>query len=211
MEWDVDGGETMIANAQFVPFYWSELEEVNEISKVSAYLHILHSLPEGGWDTVVSRGTKQYFVREGLPPPSLPASAMSDDTEMVTCHTTNKPNALCALYITVRADRRNLGLAEQLIEAMQQAAREECLRLLVVPLRLTRKSEYPWISMEEYISYTVSEPPPSKSPTSSEDRASKKSTHLDHAQTAFPSIHGCEKIFAKAGQLSGLCHLARWC
>ncbi len=69
------------------------------------------------------------------------------------------PNALSALSITVRADRRNCGFAETLIEAMKQIARQEHLRILVAPLRPTRKSEYPWVSMENYIERTLSEPP----------------------------------------------------
>lgn len=65
------------------------------------------------------------------------------------------PNSLSALSITVHPDRRQTGLAEALIAKMKQMALEENLHVLVVPLRPTRKSEYPHVDMRAYIDWPV--------------------------------------------------------
>jgi hypothetical protein len=154
VEPDPTGGETMIACGRSIPFFWPELEEVRDIGGPSVYPHVLSSLPDGGWDTIVSRGIRQYFIREGLSLSSLPILTRDQEQDWMTCQTANKPNALSALSITVRADRRRLGLAERLIEIMKQTAQEEHLQVLVAPLRPTRKSEFPFIQMQNYVNWT---------------------------------------------------------
>lgn len=168
MESDADGGESIIAHARSIPFFWPELDEVRDMDgTLSTLPHVLHTLPDRGWDSIVARGFRQHFTREGLPIPCPPqAMAIDQDSDPgASCSTTNtpvSPNALSALSITVRADRRNCGFAETLIEALKQVAREEGLRVLVAPLRPTRKSEYPWMPMEKYINCTLSESPTSR-------------------------------------------------
>ncbi|KAI4127330.1 MAG: hypothetical protein LQ338_003253 [Usnochroma carphineum] len=157
VEQDVDGRETMVACARSLPFYWPELDEVKDIQTLSTNARVLGSLPDGGWDSIVSCGIRQHCVREGLPMPDLPPATSRTQLDVATHLTTNEPNALSALSITVRADRRNIGLAERLIETMKEVARQEHLQLLVAPLRPTRKSEYPWVPITEYISYTLAE------------------------------------------------------
>ena len=53
-----------------------------------------------------------------------------------------------------------MGIAERLIGAMKQAARAEGLKTLVVPLRPTKKADFPFVAMEEYLTWKT---PPDKS------------------------------------------------
>ncbi|KAL8998123.1 MAG: hypothetical protein Q9169_002744 [Polycauliona sp. 2 TL-2023] len=164
MESHPDRGETMIALGRSIPFYWPELDKVEDTSTLSTLPHVLRSLPDRGWDSIVLRGMRQHCMREGLPllsPPPASAVDQDSDSDSRTSYSTRKPNALSALSITVRADRRNCGFAEMLIEAMKQVARDQGLRVLLAPLRPTRKSDYPWLSMEQYICCTISDPPTS--------------------------------------------------
>ncbi|KAL8864581.1 MAG: hypothetical protein Q9198_009772, partial [Flavoplaca austrocitrina] len=164
MERDGDENETIIAHAYSIPFFWPELEGVTDVD----FPHVLGTLPDRGWDSIVARAIRQHCIREGLPLPlSYPQhiTTMDKGSDLgflcSTADSSMSPNALSALSITVRADRRNCGFAETLIEAMKQVAREEGLRVLVAPLRPTRKSEYPWVSMEKYVGSTLSNPPAS--------------------------------------------------
>ncbi|KAL9633393.1 MAG: hypothetical protein Q9204_003413 [Flavoplaca sp. TL-2023a] len=163
MERDGDENETIIAHACSIPFFWPELEGVTD----GDIPHVLGTLPDRGWDSIVAQAIRQHCVREGLP---LPLSCSQQDITTLdkgsdpgclcsTADSSMSPNALSALSITVGANRRSCGFAETLIEAMKQVAREEGLRVLVVPLRPTRKSEYPWVSMEKYVGSTLSDPP----------------------------------------------------
>ncbi|KFY84800.1 hypothetical protein V500_08977 [Pseudogymnoascus sp. VKM F-4518 (FW-2643)] len=110
-------------------------------------------LPDGGWGTIVSRGIRQHLLREGLPPSSVPPLTRDQERDWIACQAADKPNALSALSMTVRADRRQLGLAEMLVEAMKQTARAEGLQALVVPLRPTRKAEFPLVPMQDYMTW----------------------------------------------------------
>ncbi|KAL8650434.1 MAG: hypothetical protein Q9226_005148 [Calogaya cf. arnoldii] len=161
IERDTNGIETLIAHARSIPFFWPELEEVR--GTLSTFPHVLRTLPDRGWDSIVARAFRQHCIREGLPLPFSCITATDYGSDLgASSHMVDvpmNPNTLSALSITVRADRRKHGFAESLIEAMKQVARKEGLRVLVAPLRPTRKSEYPWVSMEKYISCSLSESP----------------------------------------------------
>lgn len=144
----------MIAYARSIPFFWPELEEVSEIDIIAAHPHVLQSLPDGGWDTITPRGIRQHLAREGLPSSSFPILTRDQEDDLTTCGMINNPNDLSAICIAVREGRRQLGLAERLIKAMRQTAQDEHLRVFVVPLRPTRKSEFPSIPMEKYVCWT---------------------------------------------------------
>ena len=153
----LDGPEIVIACARSIPFYWPDLEKFGSAGG-SLDTDILHSLPDGGYDTIVARGMQQYFIREGLSTSSLPTFTKEQDQDVMrTCQGSHRPNALSALSITVRPDRRRLGLAERLIDTMRQTAREEHLQILVTPLRPTRKAEFPFTPMEDYLSWTCAQ------------------------------------------------------
>jgi len=149
------GAEIMIACARSIPFFWPELEEIKhrDGGVLSSHPSVLCSLPDGGWDTIVSRGIQQYCSREGISTIS-PIFTRNQEQDTHICAMNQRPNALSALSITIREDRRMLGLAERLLEAMKQAAKDAHLRVLVVPLRPTRKSEVPYVPMEEYITWS---------------------------------------------------------
>ena len=85
-------------------------------------------LPDDGWDAV---------LRDG--------AADSQGSRLA--------NALSALSIAVAPQYRGSDLADQLLEAMKAAARENGLRALVAPVRPTRKPDYPLQSFEDYCAW----------------------------------------------------------
>ncbi|KAK5991824.1 hypothetical protein PT974_05210 [Cladobotryum mycophilum] len=68
---------------------------------------------------------------------------------------TEPPNALSAISITVRPEFRSQGLAEVLILAMKQSAIDRGFDAMVVPLRPTRKAEFPRTNMTSYSSWSM--------------------------------------------------------
>ncbi|KAJ5680039.1 hypothetical protein N7536_011178 [Penicillium majusculum] len=140
--------ETMVACGRSIPFYFPELDD-KKFTKEEA----LHCLPEGGYDAILTRGIEQY--RRRLSPKTATATPIHKNNHYfdAACSQTNPPNALSAISITVRPDRRSLGLAEAMIQAMKQTAINKNLDILVVPLRPTRKSEFPSVDMADYITW----------------------------------------------------------
>lgn len=183
-ELDHTGNETMIACGRSVPFFWPELEQIRDVTQLSAHPRIAQTLPDGGWDTIVSRSIRQYLIRQGLPASSLKVLTRDQEQDLPTSQMAHKPNALSALSITVRSDRRRLGLAEWLIEAMRQSAREEHLRVLVAPLRPTRKSDHPFISMEKYVTWTHARNLSSKLPYPSSEQITHNPMHPELSNNA---------------------------
>ncbi|KAJ5662386.1 uncharacterized protein N7477_010002 [Penicillium maclennaniae] len=140
---NVTGHEQIIGMARSIPFFWPELLTLDPTSRLSEHPKVLATLPEGGYDTILSWGIQQHLSREGLIDPLW---SLSNDP----------PNALSALSITVRGDRRRTGLAEIFIRTMKQAAIDDSFRAMVVPLRPTQKPKYPSASMEDYVQWTIS-------------------------------------------------------
>lgn len=150
------GAEVVVARARSVPFFWPELDEVQQWGGISAHPHVLKTLPDGGWGTIVSRGIRQHLAREGLPASSVPPPLTRDqERDSLACQVADKPNALSALSMTVRSDRRKRGLAEMLVEAMKRTAQAEGLQALVVPLRPTRKAEFSLVPMQDYMTWKL--------------------------------------------------------
>lgn len=87
-------------------------------------------LPDGGWDHVIETGT----------------AAARDGT---------KVNALSALAVMVDPVHRQTAVAETLIANMKATARHHGLEALVVPLRPTRKKDYPLVSFRDYVGWTT--------------------------------------------------------
>ncbi|GIK06022.1 hypothetical protein Aspvir_010140 [Aspergillus viridinutans] len=152
-ETDSTGKISAIACGRSVPFFWPDDDLVDSSGQVSP--EALQQLPSGGYDTILARGVRQYLTRHNLPGA---ATALTEDQErdLWVCQSHNPPNALAAISITVRPDRRQRGLAEALIQSMKQAAAEAQLHLLVVPLRPTRKADFPTVPMNEYLSWPSS-------------------------------------------------------
>ncbi|KAI9935136.1 hypothetical protein ASPWEDRAFT_31465 [Aspergillus wentii DTO 134E9] len=147
-ETDSAGNVSIVACARSVPFYWPGDCLVDGTGEINH--EALQKLPQGGYDTILARGVRQYLSRHNLPGASI---ALTEDQErdFWVCQSHNPPNALSAISITVRPDRRRRGLAEALIQTMKQTAIQQQLHLLVVPLRPTRKADFPTVLMDEYV------------------------------------------------------------
>ncbi|PLB49345.1 hypothetical protein P170DRAFT_447018 [Aspergillus steynii IBT 23096] len=154
----LDNSVSVVAYGQSVPFFWPEVKQADDNQPdrehpVGYNCHsILETLPDGGFDTILSRGVRQYLTRHGLPGGSV---SLTKDQKRDTpvCRRADDPNALSAIAIAVVPSRRRKGLAEALLETMKATARQENLRLLVAPLRPTRKADHPLVPMEEYIKW----------------------------------------------------------
>jgi hypothetical protein len=81
------------------------------------------------------------------------------ERDVAACQAVNRPNAVSALSMAVQADRRKLGLAEMLVNAMKQTACAEGLEALIVPLRPTRKAEFPLVPMQDYMTWKCEKVP----------------------------------------------------
>lgn len=169
-EQDKIGDEHVIAIGRSIPFYWPQLDSVSTV-RIAKWFgegdemceKVMKSLPDGGWDTIASRGVRQYRFRNGIQEPMPnPHFVLTEDQkrDVEICMIASKPNALSALSVTVRPDRRGAGLAEALIEQMKKVAKEEGLKVLLAPLRPTKKTDFPCIDMECYISWTIGGPDP---------------------------------------------------
>ncbi|KAK2749371.1 hypothetical protein FQN57_006303 [Myotisia sp. PD_48] len=139
-----EGQESVIGSANSIPFFWPELVSSSPSQEV------LDTLPDGGLSTVITRGARQYLKREGLPP-LMPPFTACQQRDSKTSERCEKPNALCALAITLVPGMRQQGLADMMIKRMKQAAIEAGFHILVVPLRPTKKAEYPLVDIEEYM------------------------------------------------------------
>lgn len=155
IEHEVNGRETIIGLGRSIPFFWPELAETSSTEQQSNASRLLGSLPDSGYDAILTRGVLQTLAREDLPTLTMPADRKRVGIDLAVCQLRDEPNALSALSVTIRPDRRQLGLAESLIDAMKGAARQHQLRILVVPLRPTRKSQFPHVDINEYVGWTI--------------------------------------------------------
>lgn len=153
------GGEELVAYGHSIPFFWQELCEAEKDGRLDLNPHLFQSLPDGGYDTMVARGIRQYMASHpeevsSWPCASAPITTEDQQRDTIRASSPELPNTLSALAVTVRADRRRMGLAERILQKMKDTALQEGLKILVVPLRPTKKSSYPFIPMEEYITWT---------------------------------------------------------
>ena len=152
VETAVDGQESIVACGRSIPFFWAELHRFGGQDALVNHSEIWDTLPEGGYDSILARGVEQYLAREGRPQLSKPLTP-DQVNDMANWDRTEPPNALSAISITVHPNRRSQGLARILIQAMKRTAIDENLDTLVVPLRPTRKKEFPYVDMADYISW----------------------------------------------------------
>ncbi|KAB8259061.1 hypothetical protein BDV32DRAFT_150773 [Aspergillus pseudonomiae] len=152
------GEEHIIACGRSVPFYWPELAKIGGKIALAQHPKVLHTLPDEGYDAILSRAFEQYFAREGL----VQAQALDRPTPFndPAAARIEQPNALAAISITVSPEYRSQGLAEALILAMKEAAIERNFDAMVVPLRPTRKSEFPMTNMTDYVLWRATTPDP---------------------------------------------------
>ena len=88
----------------------------------------LEELPEEGWDWVLVKGLKDS--EKGL-----------------------KPNTLSGLQVAIDRQYQGKGISPLMVLAMCSLAREKGCRHLAIPVRPTRKSDYPETPISEYIGW----------------------------------------------------------
>lgn len=127
-----------------IPFFWPELAETTSTEQPNAS-RLLGSLPDGGYDVILTRRVLQILASENLPTTALTmlADQLGIGIDPAVCQLRGEPNALSAFSVTIRPDRRQLGLAKTLIDAIKGTARQHQLGILVVPLRPTRNPNFP--------------------------------------------------------------------
>lgn len=84
------------------------------------------SLPEEGWDWALATGYRQF------------------DEKI-------KPNVLVGLSVMVNHEMRGLGLSKICLSGFKKMARKLNLKKLYIPVRPTKKPDYPDMPFEEYI------------------------------------------------------------
>jgi hypothetical protein len=145
------GEEQVIGLARSIPFHWRELSALGPEESLLGHPKILDTLPDGGYDTILSLGVQQSLARQA----SFEPMGLTIEQQQYTTSdcSSQPPNALSALSISVQKDRRKTGLAEIFIKKMKQTAIDENYQALVVPLRPTQKPSHPLIEMAEYIKW----------------------------------------------------------
>ena len=92
----------------------------------------LSALPEGGWDWV--------FVK-----------AVEDHKHGII------PNIQSAIQIAIHPDYQGQGLSSKMVQAMRAIGESKGFKYLVAPVRPNQKSQYPLISIDDYIQWTNAE------------------------------------------------------
>ncbi|KAI9038138.1 uncharacterized protein KD926_011273 [Aspergillus affinis] len=164
MVWqDHTGQETLVAHARSVPFYWPELADFHRrqpdtIPSRSPSLagedgqRVLESLPDGGYETILSRAVEQFFVRQGLPAMSPPLTH-DQVRDMAVRRRCEAPNALAAVGIVVYPDWRGQGIVGRMVQYMRGVAGKDGLGVLVTPLRPAGKALFPTVEMQKYLGW----------------------------------------------------------
>jgi GNAT superfamily N-acetyltransferase len=67
------------------------------------------------------------------------------------------PNIQSAIQIAIHPDYRSQGLSTEMIRAMREIGRSKGFKYLVAPVRPNQKSQYPLISIDDYIKWTTDE------------------------------------------------------
>jgi GNAT superfamily N-acetyltransferase len=92
----------------------------------------LEDLPEGGWDWVFLEAIENH--KQGV-----------------------EPNIQSAIQINIHPDYRSQGLSMRMVQAMRAIGQSKGFRYLVAPVRPNQKSQYPLISIDDYIQWTDEE------------------------------------------------------
>ena len=92
----------------------------------------LSELPEKGWDWVFLQAVEGH--ENGV-----------------------APNIQSAIQIAIHPDYRSQGLSTEMIMAMRDIGRTKGYKYLVAPVRPSQKSQYPLISIDDYIKWTNEE------------------------------------------------------
>jgi len=88
----------------------------------------LEDLPEGGWDWVFLKAIEDH--KKGT-----------------------KPNIQSAIQINIHPDYQSQGLSTKMVHAMRGIGESKGFKYLVAPVRPNQKSNYPLISIDDYITW----------------------------------------------------------
>jgi GNAT superfamily N-acetyltransferase len=93
---------------------------------------LLEELPELGWDWVFLKAIEDH--KNGV-----------------------SPNIQSAIQIAIHPDYQGQGLSMQMVKAMGAIGKSKGFKQLVAPVRPNQKSQYPLISIDDYICWTTEE------------------------------------------------------
>jgi GNAT superfamily N-acetyltransferase len=85
-------------------------------------------LPEEGWDWVFRQGVEDHKAGR-------------------------KPKTLSAIQIAIHPEARGQGLSKLMVEHMRAIAKEKGFGRLIAPVRPNQKSQYPLVSIDDYITW----------------------------------------------------------
>ena len=88
----------------------------------------LSELPEEGWDWVIQK-------------------AVQDHKHAI------EPNMQAAIMVAIAAEYRRQGLSKRVLQSLQSISETNGFKHLVVPVRPNQKSQYPLISMDDYLKW----------------------------------------------------------
>ncbi|MGB8982887.1 MAG: hypothetical protein WCC12_13520 [Anaerolineales bacterium] len=89
----------------------------------------LEDLPECGWDWVFLKAVEDH--KKGI-----------------------QPNIQSAIQINIHPDYQNQGLSPRMVQAMRAIGKSKGFKYLVAPVRPSQKSQYPLISIDDYVLWT---------------------------------------------------------
>jgi GNAT superfamily N-acetyltransferase len=89
----------------------------------------LDELSEGGWDWVFLKAVDDH--RNGV-----------------------LPNIQSAIQVAVHPDYQGQGLSSKMVQTMRNIGKSKGFENLVAPVRPNRKSQYPLVSIDDYITWT---------------------------------------------------------
>jgi GNAT superfamily N-acetyltransferase len=92
----------------------------------------LEELPEAGWDWVFLQAIENHKQRV-------------------------EPNIQSAIQINIHPDYRSQGLSMKMVQAMRAIGQSRGFKYLIAPVRPNQKSQYPLISIDDYIKWTNDE------------------------------------------------------
>jgi GNAT superfamily N-acetyltransferase len=90
--------------------------------------HPIEDLPEGGWDWVFVKAIEDH--KAGI-----------------------EPNIQSAIQVAIHPDYQSQGLSTKMVQKMQTIGQSKNFQNLVAPVRPNQKSQYPLISIDDYITW----------------------------------------------------------
>lgn len=92
----------------------------------------LSELPEGGWDWVFVQAVEDHKIGR-------------------------EPNIQSAIQVAVHPDYQGQKLSAKMVQAMRAIGGAKAFEYLVAPVRPSQKSEYPLISIDDYITWVTND------------------------------------------------------